>query len=322
MHAKRVCVTRRDGLRGPLKSRPNRAQFKIVEPEPLHNDGEKRFGKQLMQRRLYMRRSAPIALVKYVEAEIVQIEADDVPVAISNEVSKSQISMLVIGASSGGSFTRLHYITRIDQRFSYIVRAKRYVIETEKTPVQSSSRAIEPVKTTVQSPPESHALPLNIPLTAANAQHPNTISSNLAMETDFSTNETEGSTQPEDSGEFIEDTSMEIASIEPTNQLRCMDSSLHSVMVLTDNDEVADRLGGGMSLPNLQGYGTMGRPPENPKRIHLRGDLKIKRQGVKPKKASSPYSRGEVLIGQKSQKDGEIDDYDMGAASNSGELQC
>ncbi|KAK9132727.1 hypothetical protein Scep_012255 [Stephania cephalantha] len=43
---------------------------------------------------------------KKVEAEIVQIEADDVPVAISNEVSKSQISMLVIGASSGGSFTR------------------------------------------------------------------------------------------------------------------------------------------------------------------------------------------------------------------------
>ncbi|KAK9162957.1 hypothetical protein Syun_003859 [Stephania yunnanensis] len=41
-----------------------------------------------------------------VEAEVVQIEADDVPVAISNEVSKSQISMLVIGASSGGSFTR------------------------------------------------------------------------------------------------------------------------------------------------------------------------------------------------------------------------
>ncbi|KAK9170036.1 hypothetical protein Syun_002176 [Stephania yunnanensis] len=39
---------------------------------------------------------------KKVEAEIVQIEADDVPVAISNEVSKSQISMLVIGASSGG----------------------------------------------------------------------------------------------------------------------------------------------------------------------------------------------------------------------------
>ncbi|KAK9081896.1 hypothetical protein Syun_030733 [Stephania yunnanensis] len=35
-----------------------------------------------------------------VEAEIVQIEADDVPVAISNEVTKSQISMLVIGASS------------------------------------------------------------------------------------------------------------------------------------------------------------------------------------------------------------------------------
>ncbi|KAK9142088.1 hypothetical protein Syun_011488 [Stephania yunnanensis] len=44
---------------------------------------------------------------KKVEAEIVQIEADDVPVAISNEVSKSQISMLVIGASSGGSFTSL-----------------------------------------------------------------------------------------------------------------------------------------------------------------------------------------------------------------------
>ncbi|KAK9097998.1 hypothetical protein Syun_025043 [Stephania yunnanensis] len=43
---------------------------------------------------------------KKVEAEIVQIEANDVPVAISNEVSKSQISMLVIGASSGGSFTR------------------------------------------------------------------------------------------------------------------------------------------------------------------------------------------------------------------------
>ncbi|KAK9082153.1 hypothetical protein Syun_031090 [Stephania yunnanensis] len=42
---------------------------------------------------------------KKVEAEIVQIEADDVPVAISNEVSKSQISMLVIGASSGGGFT-------------------------------------------------------------------------------------------------------------------------------------------------------------------------------------------------------------------------
>ncbi|KAK9106955.1 hypothetical protein Syun_022966 [Stephania yunnanensis] len=39
---------------------------------------------------------------KKVETEIVQIEADDVPVAISNEVSKSQISMLVIGASSGG----------------------------------------------------------------------------------------------------------------------------------------------------------------------------------------------------------------------------
>ncbi|KAK9092879.1 hypothetical protein Syun_027790 [Stephania yunnanensis] len=37
----------------------------------------------------------------------VQIEADDVPVAISNEMSKSQINMLVIGASSGGSFTRL-----------------------------------------------------------------------------------------------------------------------------------------------------------------------------------------------------------------------
>ncbi|KAK9083998.1 hypothetical protein Scep_030469 [Stephania cephalantha] len=45
-----------------------------------------------------------------VEAEIVQIEADDVPVAISNEVSKSQISMLVIGASSGGSFTRLNVL--------------------------------------------------------------------------------------------------------------------------------------------------------------------------------------------------------------------
>ncbi|KAK9098229.1 hypothetical protein Syun_025274 [Stephania yunnanensis] len=43
---------------------------------------------------------------KKVEAEIIQIEADDVPVAISNEMSKSQISMLVIGASSGGSFTR------------------------------------------------------------------------------------------------------------------------------------------------------------------------------------------------------------------------
>ncbi|KAK9137589.1 hypothetical protein Sjap_008183 [Stephania japonica] len=41
---------------------------------------------------------------KKVEAE--RIEADDVRVAISNEVSKSQISMLVIGASSGSSFTR------------------------------------------------------------------------------------------------------------------------------------------------------------------------------------------------------------------------
>ncbi|KAK9087306.1 hypothetical protein Syun_029700 [Stephania yunnanensis] len=49
-----------------------------------------------------------LTLMRYmkVEAEIVQIEADDVPVAISNEVSKSQISMLVIGASSGGDFTR------------------------------------------------------------------------------------------------------------------------------------------------------------------------------------------------------------------------
>ncbi|KAK9093376.1 hypothetical protein Syun_028287 [Stephania yunnanensis] len=44
--------------------------------------------------------------------EIVQIEVDDVPVAISNEVSKSQISMLVIGASSGGSFTR-NYLSSV-----------------------------------------------------------------------------------------------------------------------------------------------------------------------------------------------------------------
>ncbi|KAK9127984.1 hypothetical protein Syun_016781 [Stephania yunnanensis] len=50
-----------------------------------------------------------LTLMRYmkVEAEIVQIEADDVPVAISNEVSKSQISMLVIGASSKqGDFIR------------------------------------------------------------------------------------------------------------------------------------------------------------------------------------------------------------------------
>ncbi|KAK9113661.1 hypothetical protein Syun_020458 [Stephania yunnanensis] len=48
-----------------------------------------------------------LTLMRYmkVEAEIVQIEEDDVPVAISNEVSKSLISVLVIGASSGGSFT-------------------------------------------------------------------------------------------------------------------------------------------------------------------------------------------------------------------------
>ncbi|KAK9121515.1 hypothetical protein Syun_019132 [Stephania yunnanensis] len=50
---------------------------------------------------------------KKVEAEIVQIEADDVPVAISNEVSKSQISMLVIGASLGGNFTRCFVRTQV-----------------------------------------------------------------------------------------------------------------------------------------------------------------------------------------------------------------
>ncbi|KAK9120851.1 hypothetical protein Syun_018468 [Stephania yunnanensis] len=55
---------------------------------------------------------------KKVEAEIVQIEADDVPVAISNEVSKSQISMLVIGASSGGSFTRKLRGQRISSKIS------------------------------------------------------------------------------------------------------------------------------------------------------------------------------------------------------------
>ncbi|KAK9128815.1 hypothetical protein Syun_017612 [Stephania yunnanensis] len=52
-----------------------------------------------------LQRVALCLCIGKVEAEIVQIEADDVPVAISNEVSKTQISMLVIGASSGGSFT-------------------------------------------------------------------------------------------------------------------------------------------------------------------------------------------------------------------------
>ncbi|KAK9144569.1 hypothetical protein Sjap_004472 [Stephania japonica] len=55
---------------------------------------------------------------KKVEAEIVQIEADDVPVAISNEVSKAQISMLVIGASSGSSFTRKLRGQRISSKIS------------------------------------------------------------------------------------------------------------------------------------------------------------------------------------------------------------
>lgn len=44
-----------------------------------------------------------------VDAEIVQIEFDDVVEAISKEVDKSSVNKLVIGASSRGMFSRYEH---------------------------------------------------------------------------------------------------------------------------------------------------------------------------------------------------------------------